>query len=105
MSDAANTALTVFFWVLVFFAAIFVLIGLMALKLIHSMRKRVRRIERAVNRAMYDNSATIYFDRDHLSPDETRQVKDYLRQRKEQQARGHETVDRAWEFGNDLGTS
>ena len=105
MSDAASTALTVFFWVLVFFAVIFVLMGLVVLQFMISVRRRYRRLNRAVNHAVQNNLATIYFDQDQLSPDETRQVRDYLRVRKEQQARGHETVDRAREYGNDLGTS
>lgn len=94
MNDALRIAMAFGIALLAFW----VLVGLFLIWLWHKAKVRIKRIE------LWANSEPTYKDlellkpRENLSKDETQQIRDFLRARKEREARDQDTIDIATEF-------
>ena len=95
MNDALRIALAIGIALMGFW----LLVGLMLIVLYRAAKRRIKRIEAYVNEPLFaQRDLNLVKARENLTKDETAQIRDFLRHRKEREARDSATLDTATEF-------
>lgn len=80
-----------------------ILVGLLLIVLWRTVKGRVKRIEAYVNQPAFStHDFNLVKSRENLTKDETHQIRDLLRHRKEEEARDQATLDTATEFNREI---
>ena len=99
MNDTALSILLVFAAALLGF---WILVGMLLLFLVRKAKQRAKWLEAYVNHpAFLTQDLNLVKPRENLTKDETNQVRNLLRHRKEQEARDQNTIDTATEFNRE----
>lgn len=95
MNDALRIAMAIGIGLLAFW----VLVGLMLFVLWRAAKRRIKRVEAYVNQPVFSTrDLNLVKARENLTKEETAQIRDFLRARKEREARDQDTIDIATEF-------
>ena len=98
-----DTALSVVLAIGAALLGFWILVGLLLIVLWRMVKAHIKRIEAYVNQPVFStHDLNLVKSRENLTKDETNQVRDILRHRKEQEARDLNTIDTATEFNREV---
>lgn len=97
-----DTALSVMLATGIILLSFWILAGLLLIALWRTVKRRIKRLESYINQPVFITpDLNLVKARETLTKDETDQIRDLLRHRKEQESRDQETLDIATEFNRE----
>jgi hypothetical protein len=99
-----DTALSIVLVIGIALLGFWMLVGLLLIVLWGAVKKRVKRVEAYINEppVFSTRDLNLVKARENLSKEETEQIRDLLRARKEREARDQDTIDKATEYRSEI---
>lgn len=98
-----DTALSVALAISMALLGFWILVALLLIVLWRMIKRSIKRVEAYVNEPLFSTrDLNLVKSRENLTKDETDQIRDLLRHRKERDARDQDTLDTATEFNREI---